>query len=121
MYEKPDLIHLKEPQKRWYLHQKKKKNLRRQTESKTGEFKFIICGNNILVYPVLLKIEDVIIANYSLNLKITSLQQTRTGKNIATHFTPHTNIIKIKIKNINCKVPWLPGPDDFCLFNFKNP
>ena len=77
------------------LVSKKKKNLRRQTESKTGEFKFIICGNNILVYPVLLKIEDVIIANYSLNLKITSLQQTRTGKNIATHFTPHTNIIKI--------------------------
>ena len=103
------------------LVSKKKKNLRRQTESKTGEFKFIICGNNILVYPVLLKIEDVIIANYSLNLKITSLQQTRTGKNIATHFTPHTNIIKIKIKNINCKVPWLPGPDDFRVFNFKNP
>ena len=52
----------------------RKKNLRRQTENKTGVFKFIDCGNNILVHPAPLKIEDVIIANYDLHSKITSLQ-----------------------------------------------
>ena len=36
-----------------------KKNLRRQIESKTGDFKFINHGNNILVYPASLTIEVV--------------------------------------------------------------
>ena len=95
-----------------------KKNLRRQIECKTGDFKFINHGNNILVYPASLTIEDVIMANYNLRSKIASLQQIVTIESIATQ---RAKVTKDGIKNVNYKILWPPGPDDLYMSNFKAP
>ena len=93
-----------------------KKNLRRHVESKTGDFKFISHGNNLLVYPTSLKIV-VIIANYDLRSKIKSLQQTSSKESIVTECQDNQG----EIKNIDYKMPWPPGPDDLYMSNFINP
>ena len=95
-----------------------KKNLKRNIETKTKDFKFINHGKEILVYPVSLKVEDLVILFHEARTHLTKFENMDSKEKTVLR---SENIIREEIKGLDYKMPWPPGPDNLKMSNFNNP
>ena len=95
-----------------------RKNLKRNIEDKTSNFKLVKSIKTCLVYPVTLKFEDLFFKWYDANQRINQIEDIIcTQKTI----TQAANIVKDEIKNLKYQMSWPPKTDELNMSNFINP
>ena len=117
LYEKPDIVLLSTLQNMLSI-KSERKNLKRSIENRTSNFKFVKYAKTFLVYPVTLKLEDLVLKLYDANQRINHIEGMTSTQKIITQAA---NIIKDEIKNLKYQMSWPPRTDELNMSNFVNP
>lgn len=118
LYEKPDIIPISTLQD-MLSTKSEKKNLKRNIEKKSNDFKFVRYGKTFLIYPVTLKIDDMVLKLYEANKRISNIEGMVSTEKIVTQAA---NIVKNEIKNWKGELSWPPRVEELLeMANFVNP
>ena len=117
LYKKPDIVPLSTLQNMLSI-KSERKNLKRNIENRTSNFKFVKSVKTYLVYPVTLKFEDLVVKWYDANQRINHIEGTVSPQKIITQAA---SIVKDEIKNLKYQMSCPPKTDELNMSNFINP
>ena len=117
LYEKPDIAPLSTLQNMLSI-KSERKNLKRNIENRTSNFKFVKSAKTYLVYPVTLQFEDLVVKWYDANQRINQIEGMTSTQKIITQAA---NIVKDEVKNLKYQMSRPPKTDEFNMSNFINP
>ena len=101
LHEKPDIVEFRKLQN-MVTTESGKKNLKRNIEAKTKAFKFINYGKEILVYPVSMKVDDLVIMFHEARTYLTTFENMDSKEKTVLR---SANIIREEIKSLDYKMP----------------